>query len=66
MALCVSIMLEAIKRFFSVEGMSMSVVNLTESETEVQNPMLVVIVGCLGLASNVVGLFLFHGKWFLG
>lgn len=27
---------------------------------EVNNPKLVLIVGCLGLASNIVGLFLFH------
>lgn len=27
--------------------------------------MLVVIVGCLGLASNVIGLFLFHGEFFI-
>lgn len=29
---------------------------------EISNPKLVVIVGSLGLASNIVGLFLFHGK----
>jgi hypothetical protein len=28
---------------------------------EVSNPKLVVILGCFGLASNIVGLFLFHG-----
>ncbi|KIM33016.1 hypothetical protein M408DRAFT_62241 [Serendipita vermifera MAFF 305830] len=28
--------------------------------TEISNPMLVVIVGCFGLASNILGLFLFH------
>ena len=45
-ALCVSIFLEAIQRFF-------------EPQT-VTNPMLILIVGCCGLASNIVGLFLFH------
>ena len=46
MALCVSIFLEAIQRF-------------VEPQT-VSNPRLVLIVGCCGLASNVLGLFLFH------
>jgi zinc transporter 1 len=46
LALCFSIFMEALQRFFNV--------------TEVQNPKLVVIVGSLGLASNIVGLFLFH------
>ncbi|KAI0639769.1 cation efflux protein [Trametes polyzona] len=46
LALCFSIFLEAIERFFSTP--------------EVSNPKLVVLVGSLGLASNVVGLFLFH------
>ncbi|KAF8168028.1 cation efflux protein [Crassisporium funariophilum] len=45
-ALCFSISLEAIGRFFT--------------EPEISNPKLVVIVGSLGLASNIVGLFLFH------
>jgi len=49
LALCFSIFLEAIERFFSTP--------------EISNPRLVVIVGSLGLASNIVGLFLFqeHG-----
>ncbi|TKX23481.1 cation efflux-like protein 3 [Elsinoe australis] len=45
-ALCLSIFLEAIQRFVEPQ--------------EVSQPMLVLIVGCLGLASNIVGLFLFH------
>ncbi|TKA28146.1 hypothetical protein B0A50_04117 [Salinomyces thailandicus] len=45
-ALCVTIFLEAIQRF-------------VEPQT-VSNPKLVLIVGCLGLASNILGLFLFH------
>jgi len=46
LALCFSIFLEAIERFFNT--------------AEISNPKLVVIVGSLGLASNIVGLFLFH------
>lgn len=41
-----TIFLEAIQRFVEPQ--------------EVQNPKLVLIVGCLGLASNIVGLVLFH------
>ncbi|KZV77473.1 cation efflux protein [Peniophora sp. CONT] len=46
LALCFSIFMEAIERFFSTP--------------EVGNPKLVVIVGSFGLASNILGLFLFH------
>ncbi|KAG8835064.1 hypothetical protein FRC17_005416 [Serendipita sp. 399] len=46
LALCFSIFMEAIERFFEVP--------------EISNPKLVVIVGCFGLASNLLGLFLFH------
>ncbi len=46
LALCFSIFMEAIERFVNV--------------TEVSNPKLVVVVGSLGLASNLVGLLLFH------
>lgn len=45
-ALCMTIFLEAIQRFVEPQVVS--------------NPMLVLIVGCFGLASNIVGLFLFH------
>ncbi|KAI9818283.1 MAG: hypothetical protein M1826_001428 [Phylliscum demangeonii] len=45
-ALCLSIFLEAIQR-------------LVEPQT-VSNPKLVLIVGCLGLLSNLLGLLLFH------
>ncbi|KAF2198124.1 zinc/cadmium resistance protein-like protein [Delitschia confertaspora ATCC 74209] len=45
-ALCLSIFLEAIQR-------------LVEPQ-EVSHPKLVLIVGCFGLASNIIGLFLFH------
>jgi hypothetical protein len=30
--------------------------------TDISNPKLIVIVGCCGLASNLVGLLLFHGE----
>lgn len=46
MALCLSIFLEAIQRFVEPQVVS--------------NPKLVLIVGCLGLLSNILGLFLFH------
>ncbi|KAJ4372443.1 Zinc resistance conferring protein [Neocucurbitaria cava] len=45
-ALCLSIFLEAIQRFVEPQ--------------EVSHPKLVLIVGSFGLASNIVGLFLFH------
>lgn len=45
-ALCVTIFLEAIQRF-------------VEKPT-VSNPKLILIVGCLGLGSNILGLLLFH------
>ncbi|GFZ43150.1 Cobalt uptake protein COT1 [Saitozyma sp. JCM 24511] len=45
-ALCVSIFLEAIGRIVS--------------PPEITNPKLIVVVGSLGLLSNIVGLFLFH------
>jgi zinc transporter 1 len=45
-ALCLSIFLEAIERFFSPQVVS--------------NPKLVLIVGSCGLLSNILGLFLFH------
>ena len=45
-ALCLSIFLEAIQR-------------LVEPQ-KVSNPKLVLVVGCCGLVSNILGLFLFH------
>jgi len=45
-ALCLSIFLEAIQRFVEPQAVS--------------NPRLVLIVGCFGLLSNILGLFLFH------
>jgi zinc transporter 1 len=44
--LCLSIFLEAIQRFVEPQ--------------EVSHPKLILIVGSMGLASNIVGLFLFH------
>lgn len=44
-----SIALEAVGRVFA--------------PPEISNPKIIVFVGCLGLLSNVVGLFLFHGKY---
>lgn len=45
-ALCVSIFLEAIQRFVEPQNIS--------------SPLLIVAVGSAGLASNIIGLFLFH------
>ena len=45
-ALCLSIFLDAIQRFVEPQ--------------EVSNPRLVLIVGCFGLGSNILGLLLFH------
>lgn len=47
LALCMTIALEAIGRIVE--------------PPEISNPKLIVVVGSLGLASNIVGLFLFHG-----
>jgi len=46
LALCFTIFLEAVQRFFEPQ--------------DIQNPWLVLGVGSAGLASNIVGLFLFH------
>lgn len=46
LALCLSIFLEAIQRFFEPQVIS--------------NPVLILIVGSCGLASNLVGIALFH------
>ncbi|KAN0100686.1 Cation efflux protein [Tylopilus felleus] len=46
LALCFSVAMEALERFFSTPNIS--------------NPRLIVLVGSFGLASNIVGLFLFH------
>lgn len=45
-ALCVTIFLDAIQRFVEPQ--------------EVKKPQIVLVVGCLGLLSNMVGLLLFH------
>lgn len=45
-ALCMSIFLEAIQRFFEPQ--------------EVANPKSILIIGCFGLLSNILGLLLFH------
>jgi Cation efflux family len=64
LALCFSIFLEAIQRFFDIHGLS-DYQNIAFMKTdlclEISNPRLIIIVGSLGLASNIFGLFLFHG-----
>ncbi|ORX90982.1 cation efflux protein [Basidiobolus meristosporus CBS 931.73] len=51
-ALCLSIFIEAIQRFFEPR--------------EIKNPLWVLIVGGLGLLVNLVGLFLFHEHSHIG
>ncbi|KAJ1663857.1 Zinc resistance conferring protein [Coemansia sp. RSA 1646] len=46
LGLCLTIYIDAIERFISIK--------------EVKTPMLVTIVGCVGLAFNLMGLLLFH------
>ncbi|UYV76373.1 SLC30A1 [Cordylochernes scorpioides] len=46
LALCFSIMVESIKRFYLHD--------------EIHNPKLILVVGVLGLIMNIIGLFLFH------
>ncbi len=47
LALCFTIVLDAIDRFIK--------------PVPLEQPKLVLIVGCVGLAMNLVGLLLFHG-----
>ncbi|CUM63626.1 uncharacterized protein PRCAT00001208001 [Priceomyces carsonii] len=46
LALCFTILIEAIQRFFEVQ--------------EISQPKLILVVGCAGLVSNFIGLALFH------
>ncbi|KAG8527172.1 uncharacterized protein KY384_008602 [Bacidia gigantensis] len=46
LALCVTIFLDAIQRFVEPQ--------------QVQRPLLVLIVGCIGLVANIGGMYLFH------
>ncbi|KAJ1966142.1 Zinc resistance conferring protein [Dipsacomyces acuminosporus] len=46
LGLCLTIYIDAIERFINIE--------------EITNPKLVMIVGCVGLTFNIMGLFLFH------
>ncbi|ORY00921.1 cation efflux protein [Basidiobolus meristosporus CBS 931.73] len=52
-ALCFSIFLEAIQRFFEPQDLAMLL-------SDVKNPELVLIVGGFGLVVNILGLSLFH------
>ncbi|KAJ3179256.1 hypothetical protein HDU85_004947 [Gaertneriomyces sp. JEL0708] len=47
LALCFTIVVEAVQRYFNPE--------------DIENPKLVLIVGCLGLGINLIGLVLFRG-----
>ena len=49
-ALCFSILVEALKRLVEPEGL--------------KNPDLILVVGGIGLLVNLIGMVLFHGKGF--
>lgn len=49
-ALCFSIIIESLKRIVDPENL--------------HNPLLILVVGIVGLAINVIGLGLFHGESF--
>lgn len=49
-ALCFSILAESIKRFYEPQA--------------INNPLLVLIVGSIGLVVNIIGLYLFHASEF--
>ncbi|KAG9303558.1 hypothetical protein G9A89_018454 [Geosiphon pyriformis] len=51
LALCFSIFVEALERLYSPQGIVAD---------EIRKPLLVLGVGCAGLASNIIGLILFH------
>jgi zinc transporter 1 len=57
LALCLSIFLEAVQRFFEPQGISLKWWYLT---VVISQPVLILVVGSAGLASNIVGLALFH------
>jgi hypothetical protein len=46
-----------VRSLVCTSGVSLSL----SASAEISNPRLIVIVGSFGLASNIVGLFLFHG-----
>jgi solute carrier family 30 (zinc transporter), member 1 len=70
LALCFSIFLEAVQRLVSIQSSSLKDYLYSRSILtswfflEIRDPKLVVIVGAFGLASNILGLFLFHGSYF--
>lgn len=57
LALCLSIFLEAIQRFFEPQRKMLFTSDLI---TDISQPILILAVGSAGLASNLVGLVLFH------
>jgi len=67
LALCFSITMEALERFFTTPGEFTCIYSRSgfspSFPAEISNPRLIVIVGSFGLASNIVGLFLFHGQF---
>lgn len=59
LALCFSIFLEAIERIIHIANP----MNGNKSHLKIEDPLLVLIVGCVGLGVNLIGLLLFHRKF---
>jgi zinc transporter 1 len=64
LALCFTITLEAVERFFSTPGVLYNSLGLIHTHwvTDISNPKLIVVVGSFGLISNLIGLSLFRGQ----
>lgn len=61
-ALCFSILVQAVERFIEPKGASFSVDALrNEWSPEIEDPVLLMMVAGIGLAINLVGLIFFHG-----
>lgn len=63
-ALCFTIVIDAIQRFFDPEGpphCRIYFFAVFNSSVEITNTLLLLIVGGIGLAINLVGLLFFHG-----
>lgn len=68
LALGVSIFLQAIERFISLQRAEVSLLaawlpSLVIVLSGVENPKLVLIIGCVGFALNVISAFFLHGPF---
>jgi zinc transporter 1 len=67
LALCFSIFVEAIKRLVEARVLYLTLnyfIRCLQPE-EINNPKLILIVGVLGLAVNIIGIFLFHSTFYV-